>query len=205
MVCYKERWCAKTNKTQPHPFARSKWKKSLCDAIGSTAISTRKCHTRMSQALPSPQCHQKSEHDNRDETSDVASTHALKGVNNIVTVSSPNRKDLTTLHGWSYCVLLGEDTFTATVLHTYKICMTCTSKNISRNISCPCLQETSGISVKAVKVTWRWASQRDLQRRSFIEVPGASVTATWQRHAQHIAQHFAQHPPGAGTAIIARL
>ena len=108
MVCYKERWCAKTNKTQPHPFARSKWKKSLCDAIGSTAISTRKCHTRMSQALPSPQCHQKSEHDNRDETSDVASTHALKGWNNIVTVSSPNRKDLTTLHGWSYCVLLGK-------------------------------------------------------------------------------------------------
>ena len=35
------------------PFARSERK------IGSTAIFTRKCHTRMSQALPSPQCHQK--------------------------------------------------------------------------------------------------------------------------------------------------
>ena len=66
----------------------------------------------MSQALPSLRCHQTSEHDNRNEASHVASTHALKGLNNIVTVSSPNRKDLTTLHGRSYCALLaGEDIF----------------------------------------------------------------------------------------------
>ena len=77
--CCKERWWAKTNKTQPRPFARSKWKTSLCDAIGSTTISARKCHTRMSQALPSPQCHQKSSHDKRHETSHVASAHALIG------------------------------------------------------------------------------------------------------------------------------
>jgi hypothetical protein len=39
--------------------------------------STRECHKH---------CHQNSEHDNRNETSHIASTHALKVVNNIVAV-----------------------------------------------------------------------------------------------------------------------
>jgi hypothetical protein len=77
----------------------------------------------MSEALPLSQCHQKSEHDNRNEASHVASTHALKVLNNIVTVSSPNRKDLTTLHGRSYRALLaGENIFSRQqmVLHTLR-------------------------------------------------------------------------------------
>ena len=54
---------------------------SLYNAIVAIAISTRQCRTRMPQALPSPQCHQKSDHDNKNETShvDVAKCHACHG------------------------------------------------------------------------------------------------------------------------------
>ena len=39
-------YCLETNKTQPRPFARSKWKTSLCYAIGSPAVSTRTCRSQ---------------------------------------------------------------------------------------------------------------------------------------------------------------
>ena len=97
----------------------------------------------------------KSQHDTRNEPSHVASTHALKGVNSIVTASSPNRKDLTTLHGRSYCALLaGEDIFSRQqmLLHTLRQTIWCIIlKDIynhisSRNISCP-----QGISVAVMR------------------------------------------------------
>ena len=133
--------------------------------------STRECHKH---------CHQNSEHDNRNEASHVASTHALKVLNNIVTVSSPNRKDLTTPHGRRCCALLAdEDIFSRQqmVLHTYS--KICTSKNISsRNISCP-----QGISVKVMRSVAFIAC--DIQ-----QVPGSNAsdmqrkrsTKTWAKH-----------------------
>ena len=103
------------------------------------------------------------------EASHVASTHALKGLNNIVTVSSPNRKDLTTLHGRSYCALLaGEDIFFTATNDSSHLCQAicCTIlkdmyNHISnRNISCP--QAISVTVMRTVSLSSRVTSSRYL-------------------------------------------
>ena len=142
----------------------------------------------------SPMSPKKSQHDTRNEPSHVASTHALKGVNSIVTASSPNRKDLTTLHGRSYCALLaGEDIFSRQqmLLHTLRQTIWCIilkdmyNHISSRNISCP-----QGISVAVMRTAP--LSSRVTSSRCLAAMRATCKESGLPKHGQNTEQLWQQ-------------
>ena len=151
--------------------------------------STRECHKH---------CHQNSEHDNRNETSHIASTHALKVVTTLLqyaAVSSPNRKDLTTLHGRSYCALLaGEDIFSQQqmVLHTLR-------QTFDAPYSKTCTITFQAETYLARKESqWRSWEQRRFIARDIQPVSGSNASdiqyqeSGLPKHGQNIEQLWQQ-------------
>ena len=145
--------------------------------------STRECHKH---------CHQNSEHDNRNETSHIASTHALKVVNNIVAVCCSFISKQKRLDNTARPKLLRTPCWRRyfsqqqMVLHTLRQTIWCTIlKDMynyisSRNISCP--QGISMTVMRTASLHRAWHPAGVWQQCERHTVPRKWSTKTWTKH-----------------------